>query len=168
MLNHALAGITVLDFSQGIAGPHGACLLGEMGAEVIKIEPPAGDWLRGLGHRQGGTSVLFGYFNRGKAGVALDLKDPAQRRQALALIDKADVLIESNRPGVMARLGLGYEQARQRNPAWCTSRSPVSARTARTATCPPPTPPCRPTAGSRSARATCAIRCACASRWSTS
>ncbi|AMG90655.1 CoA transferase [Bordetella bronchiseptica] len=116
MLNHALAGITVLDFSQGIAGPHGACLLGEMGAEVIKIEPPAGDWLRGLGHRQGGTSVLFGYFNRGKAGVALDLKDPAQRRQALALIDKADVLIESNRPGVMARLGLGYEQARQRNP----------------------------------------------------
>ncbi|MDM9558470.1 CaiB/BaiF CoA transferase family protein [Bordetella petrii] len=116
MLNNALAGITVLDFSQGIAGPHGACLLGEMGAEVIKVEPPTGDWLRGLGHRQGDTSVLFGYFNRGKAGITLNLKDPAGRQAAQALIRQADVMIESNRPGVMARLGLDYAAMRQHNP----------------------------------------------------
>jgi len=116
MLSKALDGITVLDFSQGIAGPHGACLLAEMGADVIKIEPPSGDWLRGLGHRQGDTSLLFGYFNRGKAGITLDLKDPAEKRKALALIRQSDVMIESNRPGVMARLGLDYENVRQINP----------------------------------------------------
>lgn len=116
MLSKALTGITVLDFSQGIAGPHGACLLGEMGADVIKIEPPAGDWLRGLGHRQGDTSVLFGYFNRGKSGIALDLKDPLGKQAALDMIRQADVMIESNRPGVMARLGLGYDDVRALNP----------------------------------------------------
>ncbi|MBO9354646.1 CoA transferase [Bordetella petrii] len=116
MLSKALTGITVLDFSQGIAGPHGACLLGEMGADVIKIEPPAGDWLRGLGHRQGDTSVLFGYFNRGKSGIALDLKSPPDKQVALDLIRRADVMIESNRPGVMRRLGLDYDVARMLNP----------------------------------------------------
>lgn len=116
MLSKALNGVTVLDFSQGIAGPHGACLLAEMGADVIKIEPPSGDWLRGLGHRQGDTSVLFGYFNRGKSGITLDLKDPIGRQQALALIRQADVMIESNRPGVMARLGLGYDDTCKVNP----------------------------------------------------
>ncbi|MCD0502280.1 CaiB/BaiF CoA transferase family protein [Bordetella petrii] len=116
MLSNALTGITVLDFSQGIAGPHGACLLGEMGAEVIKIEPPGGDWLRGLGHRNDDTSILFGYFNRGKCGITLDLKDPAGKKNALDLISHADVMIESSRPGVMSRLGLGYEDARRINP----------------------------------------------------
>lgn len=116
MLNKALKGVTVLDFSQGIAGPHGACLLGEMGADVIKIEPPAGDWLRGLGHRQGDTSVLFGYFNRGKSGIALNLKDPSDKQAALDMIRQADVMIESNRPGVMAKLGLGYDDVRALNP----------------------------------------------------
>lgn len=116
MLSKALAGIIVLDFSQGIAGPHGACLLAEMGADVIKIEPPSGDWLRGLGHRQGDTSLLFGYFNRGKSGITLNLKDEADKQKALALISKADVMIESNRPGVMARLGLGYQDVQTLNP----------------------------------------------------
>lgn len=116
-LNKALAGLKVLDFSQGIAGPHGACLLAEMGAEVVKIEPPGGDWLRGLGVKRNGSSVLFGTYNRGKQGLALDLKQASARDAALRLIAQADVLIESNRPGVMGRLGLDYETVRAVNPA---------------------------------------------------
>ncbi|WP_353146052.1 CoA transferase [Pollutimonas bauzanensis] len=116
MLGQALSGVKVLDFSQGIAGPHGACLLAEMGAQVIKIEPPSGDWLRGLGVKRGGSSVLFGIFNRGKQGVSLDLKDEVSREAARILIADADVLIESNRPGVMRRLGLDYASLLEVNP----------------------------------------------------
>ncbi|MGH8810844.1 MAG: CaiB/BaiF CoA transferase family protein [Advenella sp.] len=116
MLSNALTDIVVLDFSQGIAGPHCACLLAEMGADVIKIEPPSGDWLRGLGHRHGETSVLFGYFNRGKDGTVLNLKDSVDKEKALAMIARADVLIESYRPGVMARLGLSYDDVCRINP----------------------------------------------------
>jgi crotonobetainyl-CoA:carnitine CoA-transferase CaiB-like acyl-CoA transferase len=115
-LSTALQGVKVLDFSQGIAGPHGACLLAEMGADVVKIEPPGGDWLRGLGVKRGGSSVLFGTFNRGKRGLALDLKKTQGREAALRLIADADVLIESNRPGVMSRLGLDHESVRAAHP----------------------------------------------------
>lgn len=115
-LNQALHGIKVLDFSQGIAAPHGACLLGEMGAEVIKIEPPGGDWIRGLGVKRNGSSVLYGTFNRGKRGLALDLKQQEALHAARRLIAGADVMVESNRPGVMQRLGLDYEAVRRINP----------------------------------------------------
>jgi len=115
-LRAALAGVRVLDFSQGIAAPHGGCLLAEMGADVIKIEPPGGDWLRGLGVRRGDSSVLFGTFNRGKRGLALDLKHPEGLASARRLIAGADVMLESNRPGVMQRLGLDYETVRGLNP----------------------------------------------------
>lgn len=116
MLNDALSGIKVLDFSQGIAGPMGAGLLREMGAEVIKIEPPSGDWLRGLGHRNDETSILFSYFNRGKKSIVLNLKKQTDIDAAHTLIRKADVLIESNRPGVSKRLGLDYELIKEINP----------------------------------------------------
>ena len=115
-LNQALQGIRVLDFSQGIAAPHGACLMAEMGAEVIKVEPPAGDWLRGLGVKRNGASVLYGTFNRGKRGLALDLKLAEAREIANCLIASADVMVESNRPGVMQRLGLDYESVHRVNP----------------------------------------------------
>lgn len=115
-LNQALKGIKVLDFSQGIAAPHGACLLGEMGADVVKIEPTSGDWLRGLGVKGNGSSVLYGTFNRGKRGLALDLKQPEAREAARHLISGADVMVESNRPGAMQRLGLDYENVRRLNP----------------------------------------------------
>lgn len=115
-LNQALQGFKVLDFSQGIAAPHGACLLGEMGADVTKIEPPSGDWLRGLGVVRNGASILYGTFNRGKRGLALDLKQQAALDVARRLIADADVMIESNRPGVMQRLGLDYETVRGLNP----------------------------------------------------
>ncbi|QHE83892.1 CaiB/BaiF CoA transferase family protein [Hydrogenophaga sp. BPS33] len=116
MLSDALQGFRVLDFSQGIAGPHGACLLGEMGAEVIKIEPPTGDWLRVLGARKGQSSVLFATFNRGKRGVMLDLKKPDALETARGMIAQADVMLESYRVGVMARLGLDHETVRKINP----------------------------------------------------
>lgn len=115
-LNQALQGIKVLDFSQGIAAPHGACLLAEMGADVVKIEPLAGDWLRGLGVKREGSSILYGTFNRGKRGLALDLKQPEALQAAKRLIVDADVMIESNRPGVMQRLGLDYDSVRAINP----------------------------------------------------
>ena len=115
-LRNALQGTRVLDFSQGIAGPHGACLLGEMGAEVLKIEPPEGDWLRVLGARREKSSVLYATFNRGKRGLMLNLKEPQAREVALKLIAGADVMLESNRVGVMKRLGLDYDTVRQINP----------------------------------------------------
>ena len=116
MLHNALEGTKVLDFSQGIAGPHSACLLAEMGADVLKIEPPAGDWLRVLGARRGQASVLYATFNRGKRGLMLDLKQAEARDIARKLIANADVMLESNRVGVMARLGLDYESVRRINP----------------------------------------------------
>ena len=115
-LRNALQGTRVLDFSQGIAGPHGACLLGEMGAEVLKIEPPEGDWLRVLGARREKSSVLYATFNRGKRGLMLNLKVSQAREVALKLIAGADVMLESNRVGVMKRLGLDYDTVRQINP----------------------------------------------------
>jgi len=116
MLNDALTGLTVVDFSQGIAGPNCACLLGDLGARVIKIEPPEGDWARGLGTRYGDSSITYKCFNRGKLGVMLDLKDTQARDAAYRLIDGADVFVESSRPGVAKRLGIDYETLKARNP----------------------------------------------------
>jgi crotonobetainyl-CoA:carnitine CoA-transferase CaiB-like acyl-CoA transferase len=116
MLGQALTGLTVLDFSQGIAGPHCACLLADFGARVIKVEPPEGDWSRGVSARLGESSVAFLTLNRGKEGIVLDLKEPASREAALRLARGADILIESNRPGVMERLGLGPAQLCAQHP----------------------------------------------------
>ncbi len=116
MLGQALAGVTVLDFSQGIAGPHCACLLADFGARVIKVEPPEGDWSRGLGARIGEASVTFLTLNRGKEGIVLDLKTLDGRSSAQQLARTADILIESNRPGVMERLGLGPAELCLRQP----------------------------------------------------
>lgn len=116
MLSNALKGIKVVDLTQVVAGPACTQTLADMGAEVIKIEAPGGDLCRALPPFAGGESLPFMVLNRDKQSVVLDLKDPAQVAQALALIDKADVLVESFRPGVMERLGLGYEALRERNP----------------------------------------------------
>ena len=109
------AGIRVVDMSQGVAGPGCGYLLAAHGAEVVKVEPPAGDWLRGLGPRHGDHSAMSLAVNRGKRGVALDLKHPRGRAAALRLIDRADVAIQSARPGGVARLGLDYDSVRARN-----------------------------------------------------
>ena len=105
-------GLFVLDASQGIAGPYCGMLLAALGADVVKLEPPAGDWSRGLTTRAEGHSVMSTVFNRGKSGVMLDLTTEAGRAQAQALAGRADVVIEAFRPGVAARIGLGLEHAR--------------------------------------------------------
>ncbi|MXP65274.1 CoA transferase [Roseomonas sp. M0104] len=102
-------GLRVLDVSQGIAGPYCGMLLAAAGAEVVKLEPPEGDWSRGLSTRANGQSVMHVTFNRGKRSIVLDLKQAEGRAAAQALAARADVLIEAFRPGVAARLGLGPE-----------------------------------------------------------
>jgi formyl-CoA transferase len=102
-------GLFVLDAGQGIAGPYCGMLLAACGATVVKLEPPEGDWSRGLMTRREGMSTLTVTFNRGKRGVVLDLKTEEGRAAARRLAARADVLIESFRPGVAARLGLGPE-----------------------------------------------------------
>lgn len=106
-----LAGITVLDFSELLPGPFFTQTLAEMGAKVIKIErPPHGDNARRM------APGLFAAINRGKESLLLDLKDPVQRDQVLALVAQADVLVEAYRPGVMARLGLDAATVREAYP----------------------------------------------------
>jgi len=117
MTDHSpLKGIRVVDMSQGIAGPHCGMLLALYGAEVIKLEPPAGDWMRGIGPRYGKETSHSANYNRGKKSVVLDLKDPKGLAAARKLIDRADVFIENFRPGAVTRLGLGYDEVCKTNP----------------------------------------------------
>jgi crotonobetainyl-CoA:carnitine CoA-transferase CaiB-like acyl-CoA transferase len=112
-----LQGIRVLDFSTLLPGPLATLLLAEAGAEVIKIERPGrGDEMRSYEPGFGTDSVNFALLNRGKRSVAIDLKVPDALTRLEPLIASADVLVEQFRPGVMERLGLGYEALRQMNP----------------------------------------------------
>ncbi len=111
----AYAGLRVLDLGQGVAAPYCAMLLAMHGAEVVKLEPLAGDWSRGLGTQYGDHTAMSAHYNRGKRSLALDLKAPAAREIAASLAARADIVIEGFRPGVAARLGLGYEELRARN-----------------------------------------------------
>jgi crotonobetainyl-CoA:carnitine CoA-transferase CaiB-like acyl-CoA transferase len=109
-------GLRVLDFGQGIASPYCAMLLGVYGANVIKVEPPEGDWSRYLGTTYGNHTTLSAVYNRGKRSLCLDLKHKDGIAIAHRLAREADVLIEGFRPGVAARLGLGYESLSRDNP----------------------------------------------------
>jgi crotonobetainyl-CoA:carnitine CoA-transferase CaiB-like acyl-CoA transferase len=118
MLRNALDGLTVIDFTQIGAGPTCTMLLADMGARVLKVESPAGELGRGLGPAWiGEDSALFHAFNRNKLGVSLNLKAPDGIAVARRLIADADVVVESMRPGVMARLGLGHAQLTKECPA---------------------------------------------------
>ncbi len=116
----ALDGIRVLDFTQMMLGPYATQLLGDLGADVIKVERREyGEWERGLtmmGELVAGDSAAFLAMNRNKRSVALDLKNPAARDALLALGATCDVVVENFRPGVMARLGLGYDEFRAVKP----------------------------------------------------
>lgn len=113
----ALDGVRVLDLSQGAAGPVCTMILGDLGAEVVKVEPPEGDWGRGLGPPfVDGVAAAFLGMNRNKRSLVVDLKKPGGCEAVLRLAGSFDVLVESFRPGVMERLGLGYEELRERNP----------------------------------------------------
>jgi len=114
-----LEGVRVLDISQVMAGPYACMLLGDLGADVIKIEPPgSGDQTRGaMGFRmKGADSLGFLNMNRNKRSVTLDLKSPAGKQVLLALAKDADILVENYRPGALKRLGLGYEVLKEVNP----------------------------------------------------
>ena len=113
---HALSGIRVLDITQVMAGPFCAMLLCDMGADVIKVEAPGGDSTRRMAGFQGTDSAAFNAVNRGKRGVVVDLKTAGGRKILTQLAMTADILIENYRPGVMSRLGLGYEALSERNP----------------------------------------------------
>ena len=115
-----LTGLRVLDVSQVMAGPFCCMTLGDLGADVIKIEPPGdGDSTRhSMGFRlKGEDSPGFLALNRNKRSIVLDLKDPEDREVLYALVKTADVLVENARPGVAERLGMGYETLRALNPA---------------------------------------------------
>lgn len=109
-------GLRVLDLSQGVAAPYAAMLLAQYGADVVKVEPPDGDWSRRLGVRYGDQSAFSVAANLGKRSIALDLKRDADRAIAHRLGARADVVLESFRPGVAARLGVGHEALSASNP----------------------------------------------------
>jgi CoA:oxalate CoA-transferase len=111
-----LSGIRVLDLSRVLAGPYCTALLADLGAEIIKIEPPAGDDYRQIGPFRDGESALFTLNNRGKRSLVLDLKDPADLAVAQEIAAHVDVVVENFRPGVAARLGLGAATLRAQSP----------------------------------------------------
>ncbi|MCD2443296.1 CoA transferase [Agromyces sp. SYSU K20354] len=118
MADGVLRGIRVADFSRVLAGPYATMMLADFGADVVKIEPPAGDdtrhWTPPVDAT--GQATYFGSVNRNKRSVALDLTDVAGRAEAHRLASSADVVIENFRPGVMARFGLSFDEVRRANP----------------------------------------------------
>jgi CoA:oxalate CoA-transferase len=111
-----LNGVVILDLSRILAGPYCTLLLHELGARVIKVEPPQGDDARAYGPFQDGKSLYFAAVNRGKESIALDLKSPADRDIFARLLEGADVLVENFRPGTMEKLGLGWETLHASHP----------------------------------------------------
>lgn len=111
-----LAGLSVLDLATIYAGPFAATLLGDFGAEVIKVEHPRGDPLRTHGAQKDGVGLWWKQLSRNKRCVSLKLSHPRGQELLLELVAGADVLVENFRPGVMERWGLGYEQLAERNP----------------------------------------------------
>lgn len=112
-----LAGVRVIDLGQYLPGPYAAQILADLGAEVVKVEPPEGDPLRRLGPADSdGTTAAYKLLTAGKSVVRLDLKSDGGRASFEALVARADALVESYRPGVLAKLGLGPERLRALNP----------------------------------------------------
>jgi len=112
-----LAGVTVVDLTRVLAGPYCTLVLANLGARVIKVErPPDGDDARGIGPFVGGKSLYFAALNHGKESIALDLRDAEERAIFDQLLGAADVLVENFRPGVLARLGYGWEALHARWP----------------------------------------------------
>jgi CoA:oxalate CoA-transferase len=112
-----LSGIVIVDLSRILAGPYCTLLLAELGARVIKVEPPdKGDDARHYGPFKNGKSTYFSSVNRGKESIALDLKAPQGRAVFERLLDAADALVENFRPGTMERLGYGWDGLHARYP----------------------------------------------------
>ena len=106
----------MLDFTRVLSGPHAARMLRDMGADVIKIEPPDGDMTRFANPRIGGLSSYFMQQNSGKRNISLDMTKPQAVELLLDLVRHVDIVIENFRPGVMQRMGLSYETLSAANP----------------------------------------------------
>jgi crotonobetainyl-CoA:carnitine CoA-transferase CaiB-like acyl-CoA transferase len=111
-----LRGLLVIEICSTIAGPACTRLMGDFGADVIKIEPPEGDPVRQMGQHVADVSLYAASLLRNKKSVVLDLKNPVDLLVAKTMIERADILVENNRPGVMERLGLGYDELSKTNP----------------------------------------------------
>src|ERR1700742_3051557 len=112
-----LAGVRVVDFTRVLAGPHCTKHLLDLGAEVIKIEPPQGDITRFAFPRKDEISGYYAQQNAGKRNLSIDLNVPEAREVALALCDTADIIVENFRPGALAAFGLDYDSVSVRNPS---------------------------------------------------
>ncbi|HEV2170759.1 MAG TPA: CoA transferase, partial [Candidatus Binatus sp.] len=108
MNSEILSGVRVLDFTTIVSGPYCTRLLADLGAEVIKIEPPEGDFIRTQPPLRAGKSAYFAHLNCGKKSLAIDLRQADARDLVRELATKSDVIVENSRPGVMRRLGLDY------------------------------------------------------------
>ena len=145
-----LAGIRVVDLSRALAGPYATMMLADVGADVLKVEPPSGDDSRGwlpFTSPEGEEEPASAYFlsaNRGKRSVRLDLKQPAGVERLRALCAEADVLVENYRPGLMARLGVDPADLRQANPRLVTLSITGFGTAVPTACAPASTRSCRP------------------------
>ena len=113
---YPLAGLKVLDFSRVLAGPFAGRMLSDLGADVVKVEPPDGDVTRQWGRVVAGLPGYYFQQNAGKRNISIDLRAPGARELVLALARHADVLIENYRPDVMPRLGLGWDDLHAANP----------------------------------------------------
>lgn len=115
-LGFPLEGLKVLDMSRVLAGPFAGRMLSDLGADVVKVEPPEGDSTRLWGRMAGGISSYFNMANAGKRCISIDLRAEGARELVIDLATKADVVLENFRPDVMPRLGIGYEQLAAKNP----------------------------------------------------
>src|SRR4051812_41958253 len=138
----ALGDVKVLDLTRLLPGGFCSLLLADLGAEVLKVEDTGmGDYVRWAepkyeGAEDSADSALFLALNRGKRSIRVNLKEERGREVLLKLAREYDVLLESFRPGVLDRLGVGYERLREENPGSCTAPSRATARTAPSATAP--------------------------------
>lgn len=117
MSERPLDGLRVLDLSRVVAGPFATRIFSDLGADVVKVEPPEGDVTRAWGKERAGLSGFYTQQNAGKRNICVDLKAPGATQLLLELAARADVVVENYRPGVMERLGLGYDALRAVNPA---------------------------------------------------
>lgn len=113
---HVLAGFRVIDFTSFMAGPYSTRWLADLGAEVIKIEPVDGEWMRSMEPAREGASLFYGHLNAGKRSVALNLRDPEGAEIARSLCLAADIVVDAFRPGVMKRFGLDAHSLRSEKP----------------------------------------------------
>src|SRR3954447_4214669 len=113
---YLLEGVKVLDFTRVLAGPFASRILADLGADVVKVEPPEGDMTRGMGRKINGISGYYTQQNVGKRAICVDLTKPGASDLMLRMAAQADVVVENFRPGIMSNFGLGWDELSAVNP----------------------------------------------------